>query len=363
MLSEVRRGIVEDPVFRESSDFVDLEWLSWKAKGIGKDAGISTSSQTSKTFAQVSSYILREPLIRHSQLEGWVIHKKLGQGSYGSVYKATDPKGQVFALKLFPVNIKETQGSDFGENYRLDEEYTEWRLKEIWDIFLGLEEEKSLQVIKNSRDPTGLLMQSYAYGLTSFGGYVYSFAVIEYIEGTSLTSLIFCAEDTEWRPTQKVFEKFASVLFHGVSQLHGIGLAHLDINPNNIMFTGTKLKLVDFGFTCIFGPDRTCYWGQSTVNPPEFRYYSEQITRKQAEAVDVWCSAYSILSLLSIHDRKSFSQSNREDRKQNKLELEERIKMAKEKYLLPKIFLEAFSEDPTKRPTASALYREFAKLV
>ncbi|AMQ10823.1 putative serine/threonine protein kinase [Brazilian marseillevirus] len=365
MLQQVHKGIIETPDFPEFSQNIIINWLRWKAQKLGIPVKeVLYPSDAAVLFTDVSSAVLKEPLIKHSKLEGWVVHKKLGQGSYGSVYKATDPTGKVFALKMFPVNIVESD-VDEKELQMLDEDYTSWGLKEYWDVFLGLEEEKALKVIEGSREKTSLLMQSYAYGVTSFATGIYVFAVIEYIEGTSLTELIHCARDTKWIPTQQVFEKFASVLFQGVSQLHSIGLAHLDINPNNIMFTGTQLNLVDFGFACIFlyGKERQCLWSQSTINPPEFTFYAETKTRKQAEAIDVWCSAFTILSLLSISEFGRVAQENREDETQNKKDLERRLKVAKEKYTLPPLFLEALDDDPMKRPTASQIHKEFDRLL
>ncbi|AHA46036.1 putative serine/threonine protein kinase [Insectomime virus] len=370
MLQEVQPNIIEIPI--PGFPRIGSEWLEWKAKKLGIPYKTNTTDELAILFTNVSSAVLKDDLIKHSKLEGWIVHKKLGQGSYGAVYKVTDPTGKVFALKFFPVSIapdfypEDFDGSPGGLEASvasLDGIYSKKTLPDYWNVSLGLGEEKALKVIQDSRGSTDLLMQSYAYGVTSFEDGIFAFAVIEFIEGTSLTELIRCARETGWRASQKIFEKFASILFHGVSQLHAIGLAHLDINPNNIMFTGTKLKLVDFGFACIFGKGNKCTWSQSTINPPEFTFDVSRKTMMQAEAIDVWCTAYTILCLLTITDKVEYCQEDREDRAQNKKDIERRLKLAKERYKLPPMFLRALDDTPMKRPRAYEIYREFDRLL
>ncbi|AVR52980.1 serine/threonine protein kinase [Marseillevirus Shanghai 1] len=366
MLAEETAGIIKREHPLEVGENLNAQWLETDAKMLGQKFVPKTIEDYAKTFAYVSSRFLKRP-IPYNSFPDYVVTKKLGEGTYGAVYLLVHKKtGQKFALKLFDVVL------DWGDLDGVSTEGVEAAAKRYreeigdvfhdkWDVEYGLSDENAFIEIDSAETPTNLLMESYGYGVTSMGYNIYVYSLLEFIEGSSVTKLISCGEETGWRPTQEQFEKFAYVLFHGLCQLHSAGLAHLDINPNNIIFTGKELKLVDYGFSCVF--NKPCYWSQSTVNPPEFTESAEEITKQTAFAVDVWCAAYSILAILTIEQDEGFAPPIRDFRPLVLQNLSRRINIAKEKYKLPQLFLESLSVDPKKRPRACDVYEEFRKIV
>ncbi|BAU80178.1 serine/threonine protein kinase [Tokyovirus A1] len=366
MLVEETKGLIRREHPLEGGENVNAQWLVWEARKLGQRVAPISNADYAKTFAFVSSRALKRN-ISYNDFSGYVVRKKLGEGTYGAVYLVEKKNtGKKYALKLFDVEFDWNELADVStrgmeaaaKRYR---DYFGETFFQKWEGEYGLSDEDAFIEINAAETPTNLLMASYGYGVTSTEHQVYVYSLLEFVEGTSLTKLIFCGEETGWTPTQEQFEKLSYVLFHGLCQLHTANLAHLDINPNNIMFTGKELKLVDYGFSCVFS--KPCYWSQSTVNPPEFTMYAKQKTKEEAFAVDVWCAAYSILAVLTIEQNEGFAPPIRDFRPLVLQNLSRRISLAKGKYKLPQIFLDALSVDPKARPRACSVYEAFRKIL
>lgn len=366
MLIEETKGIInrEEPL--QSDENLNAQWIASEAKTLGQKMVPKTIEEYAKSFAFISSRALRRA-IPYNDFSGYVVIKKLGEGTYGAVYLIKEKKsGHLFALKLFDVEL-DWEDLPRNPNESVEDAAKRYRegIGEIfhdkWETEYGLSDEDAFVEIDDAEGETDLLMESYGYGVTSINDKIYVYSLLEFIEGTSLTKLISCGEETGWRASQKQFEKLTYVLFHGLCQLHEVGLAHLDINPNNIIFTGKQLKLVDYGFSCVFS--KPCYWSQSTVNPPEFTEFAEEKTKEEAFAVDVWCAAYSILAVLTIEPDTGFAPFFRDHLPMILQNLSWRISSAKEKYELPQIFLDALDVDPKKRPQACAVSDAFRKIL
>ncbi|ALX27548.1 hypothetical protein GMAR_ORF174 [Golden Marseillevirus] len=312
-------------------------------------------------FAKVSAEIMKAPFIHASTLDDFVITKKLGEGTYGAVYKVVDGSGKTFALKLFGIK---TEGAEklTDETLRsMTDDYIDYYLSAVWEDRFGFGEALALKKISEYPDKAKLLMHMHDYGVIQIKGRLFAYLLVDYIEGKTLSDLIECAQETGWRLSQEAFVKFSYYLFHALSQLHAEGLAHLDINSNNIMFTGKDMKLIDFGFACTF--NRECYWSQSTNNPPEWSEESRTLTKKQAEAIDVWCCCFVILTLMTIKEGRDWWQEDRTNDAGNDYFLGVWLIEAVNKYKIPPGFLRGFSSDPTERPTALELYKMFKSLI
>nr|WRK65178.1 serine/threonine protein kinase [Marseillevirus futianmevirus] len=366
MLVEERKGIIDREHPLTSGEEFKAQWLAYDAKYVGWKDPVVTTRDYAEVLARIATHILDKKIV-YNDFDGYVVTKKLGEGTYGAVYLLEHKKtGQKYALKLFDVFL---DMEDFPEEDKIGKETAVKLYRDnITDFFYdkwegeyGLLDENAFLELSASEQATDLLMESYGYGITSTKDDIFVYSLLEFIEGTTLTKLISCGEETGWRASQEQFEKLTYVLFHGLCQLHEANLAHLDINPNNIIFTGKQLKLIDYGFSCVLS--KPCYWSQSTVNPPEFTEFSEERTAQEAKAVDVWCAAYSILAVLTIEPDEGFAPPIRDFRPLVLQNLSRRIDLAKEKYQLPQIFLDCLSVDPKKRPDSCDVYWAFKKIL
>lgn len=77
--------------------------------------------------------------------------------------------------------------------------------------------------------------------------------VLEFLEGQSLLHML----EKEVHLTQEHRKNIFRQVTLAVQQLHMNFMLHRDLKPANIMFTGeAQLKLIDFGLTRQYGPDK-----------------------------------------------------------------------------------------------------------
>ncbi|RNA33276.1 serine threonine- kinase ULK3 [Brachionus plicatilis] len=150
------------------------------------------------------------------QLKGFSIERKLGTGTYASVYKALNKnKNEICAIKC----IKKSG---------LNKASTDNLLSEI-KILKEVKHEFIVQLIDFQWDEN------------------YIYLIMEYCPGGDLSSFIRCRRTIPERYVRRFVQQIASALKH----LHSIGIAHMDLKPQNILLTSTNnpsLKLADFGF-------------------------------------------------------------------------------------------------------------------
>ncbi|KAG0369519.1 Serine/threonine-protein kinase PLK1 [Mortierella sp. AD032] len=133
----------------------------------------------------------------------------LGKGGYGKVFKVTNKKGDVFALKTFwkDIRAKEIQ-------------------REIDMLEAAGKHENLVKYFGSVDDPNGKCL------------------LFELCLPRSLDSLL-------WKRgviTEAEARFFISEIAKGLSHLHGKGLMHRDIKPENIMFApGMRLRIGDLG--------------------------------------------------------------------------------------------------------------------
>ena len=177
---------------------------------------------------------------------------------------------------------------------------------------------------------------------------------MELIKGASITKLLSCEVETGWRPKPETFDKFCKLLFEAIALLHSRYYVHLDISPNNIIFTGDKIKLIDFGFSCYDKPEKIiCEYSASTLNPPENYGWADGdwFSKSSLEERDIWSAAACCL-LIYTGTQHDFSWKDSTDT----------INLLKEKTdkNFPPILRDALSKEPGKRPTAMEVYNALA---
>lgn len=158
--------------------------------------------------------------------------QRLGNGSYGSVYKACrEPDSQHYAIKIF---MKE----------KIDLDCLQSSLnKEIEGL-------KSLQKVKNVRVPKYI---SHSFPTSESGG---DFVIVlEFIDGDNLLEELLKRENYKTDGNLIIFKEEEIIMFlidvlETIHIIHTVGnILHRDIKPQNIVrrTSDKKLYLVDFG--------------------------------------------------------------------------------------------------------------------
>eukprot|EP01117_Protostelium_nocturnum_P018535 TRINITY_DN7770_c0_g1_i1.p1 TRINITY_DN7770_c0_g1~~TRINITY_DN7770_c0_g1_i1.p1 ORF type:complete len:335 (+),score=52.85 TRINITY_DN7770_c0_g1_i1:153-1157(+) len=167
----------------------------------------------------------RENELPHVPLERFDVMDCIGEGSYGSIWKAQDRQtGQTVVLKRI-----EKKQNELQEGSRLHNE------------------------MKVCAKTWGISGTPQTYGYFEHDDSV--FLVMEMIKGMDLYEIL---EDSEFDPFP---ESRAKKLFKDTTQtlieMHRIGIAHKDIKLENIMidFRNDKSFLIDFGLSFLFDPE------------------------------------------------------------------------------------------------------------
>jgi serine/threonine-protein kinase len=168
-------------------------------------------------------------------IDGYVIQKKLGQGAFGAVYKATQTAtGRIVALKTIKPQLVASE-NDVKRFYREAETAGKLAHPSICGVF-----------------DAGECRQTH-------------FIAMEYIDGKELTKYIEQYGRLDVGYSLKITIQIAGALAHAFAQ----GIVHRDIKPDNIMVAvdpqtrGPMAKLVDFGLAKSFTQS-----GQSGLTAP-----------------------------------------------------------------------------------------------
>lgn len=147
-------------------------------------------------------------------INGYVLREEIGFGGMSRVYRATrEGSGEVFALKAIRI---ENMAADF-----------ERRLRREPEVQQGLGHENIVQLVDWFR-----VRDEY-------------FLVMEYVEGRSLSELIY--RESGPLPFERARGYMRQIL-RAVNHLHALGIIHRDIKPSNVLIRHDDVvKLADFG--------------------------------------------------------------------------------------------------------------------
>ncbi|MBI2194276.1 MAG: protein kinase [Planctomycetes bacterium] len=194
---------------------------------------------------------------RTTQIAGYTVESKLGQGGMGVVYKAIDSMNRTVALKVLPAK--------FAKNERF--------------VARFLREARSAGRLQHAN-----IVKAYDVGQSPDGLY---FFAMEFVEGESLMQRI--------KRQGPLPEQDALPLILGVAQgLHhaeGTGMVHRDIKPDNILIDreGTP-KITDFGLAKT-EEDPTVTQAGGVVGSPQ--YMSPEQARGE-QNLDIRTDLYSL---------------------------------------------------------------------
>ncbi len=203
------------------------------------------------------------------------IEKVLGQGGFGIIYLAYDEKleRKVAIKEYFPYGIAVRTGNKVTIPPTRDNEDNIENFKN---------EAKSIAKLKNPWIVD-------VYDVIEENGTVY--IVMEYIEGTPLSSLLGKVKENE-------AVKYIKQIAKAVGIIHSAGMLHQDIKPENIIVkNGGDIKIIDFGSSRVFVADKTKTY-QKILTPGYAPLEQYGGKGKRGEYTDVYAICATLYALL-----------------------------------------------------------------
>lgn len=226
-----------------------------------------------------ANYVLNKTL----RIEG-----VLGQGGFGITYRATDINlNDLVAIKeYFPASLAMRDGgrSVHAQSSRADGDYESGRQRFM----------REMQALNKFRHSNILRVRS----IFDENNTVY--AVLDYEDGATLGSW---GNSLEEAPNQKQIDKLLIPLLAALESVHGKGIMHRDISPDNIMVRNDGSPvLIDFGSARLFtsGSNLT----SSVIikhgfSPPE--QYQSSSPERQGPPTDIYALAATLYYLVTAN--------------------------------------------------------------
>ncbi|XP_034751869.1 serine/threonine-protein kinase ULK3 isoform X3 [Etheostoma cragini] len=185
------------------------------------------------------------------KLSDFILTERLGSGTYATVYKAyrKGDSREVVAVKV--VGKKS-----------LNRASTENLLTEI-------------EILKTMRHPHIVQLKDFQWDADNI------YLIMEWCSGGDLCRFIRSRRILPERVARRFLQQIACAL----QFLHERNISHLDLKPQNILLSGSVLKLADFGFAQYMSP-----WDEQSVLRGSPLYMApEMVCRRQYDSrVDLW---------------------------------------------------------------------------
>ncbi|CAL8243289.1 unnamed protein product [Lota lota] len=185
------------------------------------------------------------------KLADYILTERLGSGTYATVYKAYS-KGDSREAVAVKVVAKKTLNKTSMENL----------LTEI-------------EILKTVRHPHIVQLKDFQWDSENI------YLILEWCSGGDLSRFIRSRRLLPEREAQRFLQQIACALRY----LHERNISHLDLKPQNILLSGSVLKLSDFGFAAYMSP-----WDeQSALRGSPLYMAPEMVCRRQYDSrVDLW---------------------------------------------------------------------------
>lgn len=160
------------------------------------------------------------------KFEGYKIIEKIGEGGVSKVYKAVDDKGYTVALKLMT-------------SYLHDFDMTQKFIAEGWVI-------RQL----NQKYPKAPIVKVHDFGRGENDPHKRPFIAMELLYGDPLSKIIpaITGNGGNYWPL-RIFKPLTIQLLDALDAIHGFGIIHRDLAPDNMIYVPNELELtlIDFG--------------------------------------------------------------------------------------------------------------------
>ncbi|XP_041755165.2 serine/threonine-protein kinase ULK3 isoform X1 [Coregonus clupeaformis] len=185
------------------------------------------------------------------KLADFILTERLGSGTYATVYKAYR-KGDNREVVAVKVVGKKSLNKVSMENL----------LTEI-------------EILKTVRHPHIVQLKDFQWDSENI------YLILEWCSGGDLSRFIHSRRLLPERVARRFLQQIACAL----QFLHNHNISHLDLKPQNILLSGSVLKLADFGFASYMSP-----WDeQSALRGSPLYMAPEMVCRRQYDSrVDLW---------------------------------------------------------------------------
>ena len=202
---------------------------------------------------------------------GYTLISRLGAGAMGSVWKATDGGGQVYAMKILRDSLSTPQDPQ-DEEERRDRLTARERLR------------REAMALRRIRHPGVCAIVDMELDDTL------AFIVTELIEGRNLRDDVAANGRYEGEDLRLLADK----LDDAVRAVHAAGIVHRDIKPTNVMISTRGPVLVDFGISMGEGESHVTRTGL-VMGTPGF-IAPEIIEGAESDETTDWWSVASVLA-------------------------------------------------------------------
>lgn len=217
------------------------------------------------------------------KLADFILTERLGSGTYATVYKAYS-KGDNREVVAVKVVSKKSLNKASMENL----------LTEI-------------EILKTVRHPHIVQLKDFQWDSENI------YLILEWCSGGDLSRFIRSRRLLPERVARRFLQQIACAL----KFLHERNISHLDLKPQNVLLSGSALKLADFGFAQYMSP-----WDEQSVLRGSPLYMApEMVCRRQYDSrVDLW--SVGVILYEALFGRAPFAS-------RSYAELEEKIRSAK----------------------------------
>ncbi|KAM8876692.1 serine/threonine-protein kinase ULK3 [Synchiropus picturatus] len=230
------------------------------------------------------------------KLEDFILTERLGSGTYATVYKA-----------YRKANNREAVAVKVVEKKTLNKASTENLLTEI-------------EILKTVKHPHIVQLKYFVWDSQNI------YLILEWCSGGDLSRFIRSRRILPERVARRFLQQIACAL----QFLHERNISHLDLKPQNILLSGSVLKLADFGFAQYMSP-----WDEKSVLRGSPLYMApEMVCRRQYDSrVDLWSVGVILFEALfgkAPFASKSYAELEEKIRSNQPIELPPGVKVSKE---------------------------------